>query len=193
MTKQKRFTEIYPDVSSALHKHIKGLHAYYEVGFYTDVYSEAMLLIWKWCVKNDWVIVPPGIINNCAKFAYFNASKKNKKHKFKTTSDFFKGFSKKEKIKALAKYDNRMQAAFKRETIYHDFSVDELSELKKECRNVLSDREYCIFILKTLEEWSLEEIAKKFGYCRERIRQLEKKAIKKLKKYYILKKKIGIY
>lgn len=53
--------------------------------------------------------------------------------------------------------------------------------------NVLDEREKLIIHLRYFEEKTLEEVKEKIKLSRERIRQIEAKAIKKLRKYFLQK------
>ena len=54
-------------------------------------------------------------------------------------------------------------------------------EILKWASEIISDREYNVLELRFLDNLTLEEIGKRFGVTRERIRQIEAKALRKIK------------
>lgn len=80
-----------------------------------------------------------------------------------------------EKIGDLFEDDNALNAL-------EVFEKDDLLEYTfKIAKNILNDREYKIFVKRNIDEISLEEVGKQFKISRERVRQIEKKALEKIK------------
>lgn len=70
------------------------------------------------------------------------------------------------------------------EEVINKISGEEVLDI---INNVLNEREKSIIHLRYFEEKTLEEIGKEMKLSRERIRQIETKAIKKLRRYFLEK------